>query len=493
MSTHEDPTSRPAVPAADEQVVRAFTWRSAFSVAFAFISPIVALYGIFALTFAAAGPAMWWAFVIVLVAQVLVAAVFGELASRWPFAGGVYAWARRLGGETYGWFAGWAYMWTLMIAIGSAAYIANLFVPVVLGVGPFSPGTMVVAAVIFILVGTGLNLLGHVGLKIVAFTALIVELIGSVGIGAYLLIAGREQPFSVIFESHGSGIGSGPWVWSGLAAAMAFVGWAFVGFESAGDIAEEVSDPERAVPRAMLASIALVGVVVLFSALAVILSIPDIDAVMSGESADPVAETIVFHLGEGVVRPLFAMFVFAFLATFVTAQAAASRVMWSFARDGVLPGSDWLKHLSGDAKIPARAILVTGAVPILVVLSSLWGAGYATMALFAIAGFYIAFAFPLVALSRQRLQGTWQPGVFNLGVWGTPLTLIATVWILFQLINIVWPRDAAAPWYITYGVLIMVIILGVLGLAVWWTRRDAIARAEEVIEAEAASSGTSPR
>lgn len=468
-----------------ESLKRSFTWRSAFSVAFAFISPIVALYGIFALTFAAAGPAMWWAFAIVLVFQVLFAASLGEIASRYPFAGGVYAWARRLGGETYGWFAGWAYLWTLMIAIGSAAYIAMLFLPVVLGIEPFDSTTQVIASIIFILVGTGLNLLGHIGLKIVAVGALVVELIGSVGIGIWLLLFGREQNFSVIFDSFGSGFGSGPWIWSGLAAAMAFVGWSFVGFESAGDIAEEVKDPHRAVPRAMLTSIVVVGLVVLFSCLALILAIPDIAAVLSGSSTDPVADTIIFHIGDGVVRPLFAMFVFAFFATFVVAQAAASRVLWSFARDDVVPASGWLKHVTGSSRIPARAVIVTGIVPILVVLLSLWGAGYSTLVLFAIAGFYIAFAFPLVALTRERLGGRWKKGVWNLGRWGTPVTIVATVWVLFELVNISWPRDDSAPWYIKWGVVIMLIVLGGLGLIVWASRRDQIRNAELEIEEDA--------
>ena len=468
-----------------ESLKRSFTWRSAFSVAFAFISPIVALYGIFALTFFAAGPAAWWAFLIVLIFQILVAVSLGEIASRYPFAGGVYAWARRLGGETYGWFAGWAYLWTLMIAIGSAAYIAMLFLPVVLGIEPFDSTTQVVAAIVFILVGTGLNLLGHIGLKIVAVGALVVELIGSVGIGIYLLFFGREQDFSVIFDSYGSGIGSGPWLWSGLAAAMAFVGWAFVGFESAGDIAEEVKDPHRSVPKAMVVSILVVGVVVLFSGLALILAIPDIVAVLSGESADPVADTIIFHIGEGIVRPLFAMFVFAFLATFVAAQAAASRVLWSFSRDDVVPASGWLKKLSGSSRIPARAVIVTGIVPILVVLLSLWGAGYSTLVLFAIAGFYIAFAFPLIALTRERLRGNWKRGVWNIGAWGTPVTVVATVWVLFELIYISWPRDDTAPWYIQWGVVIMLIVLGGLGLIVWASRREQIRNAEMEIEEDA--------
>lgn len=456
-----------------DAVPRVFDWKSAFSLAFAFISPIVALYGIFFLVFLAAGPASWWAFAIVLAAQVLVAAVFGQLASKWPFAGGVYAWTKRLLGPTAGWFAGWAYMWTLMIAIGSAAYIAMLFVPVVLGIEAFDPASQVIWASVFIAVGTLLNLLGTKVLKAVAVVAVIIEVIGSVGLGAYLLLFKQTQPISVIFESAGSGYGEGPWIWSGLLAAVAFVGWAFVGFESAGDIAEEVKDPEKSVPKAMIFSILIVGSVVLFSALAVILSMPaDISA--PGASPDPVADTIIHHLGAEVVAPLFGMFVIAFMATFVTAQAAASRVIWGFARDNMLPGSKGLTKLTKGTKIPANAILVTAVVPVLVVLTSLLGAGYSVLVLFAIAGFYVSFAFPVLGLAKRQLDGTWEPHVFNLGKWSKPVTLLASAWLLFELVNIAWPRDTASPWYIQYGVVIIVVVITLIGLVFYSARKQQI-------------------
>ena len=71
--------------------------------------------------------------------QLLVAMVFAELASRWPYEGSLYQWSRRLIHETYGWFAGWAYMWTLMITMVAVAYGAAGFVPIVLDIDPFEP------------------------------------------------------------------------------------------------------------------------------------------------------------------------------------------------------------------------------------------------------------------------------------------------------------------------------------------------------------------
>lgn len=461
---------------------KVFNWRTAFSIAFAFISPIVALYGIFVLVFAAAGPASWWAFAAVMVAQIIVATVLALMASKWPFAGGVYAWARRIGGRTFGWFAGWAYMWTLMIAIGSAAFIATLFIPAVIGVPAFDTPTQVMVALGFIVVGTVLNLLGQKVLKFVGIAAVIIELVGSVGIGAYLLIFNQEQPITVIFDSFGSGYGAGPWIWSGFAAAVAFVGWSFVGFESAGDIAEEVENPERSVPKAMILSITIVGAVVLFSALAIILSIPSIPAVMDGTSPDPVADTIIFHLGEGVVAPLFAMFVLAFLATFVTAQAAASRVIWGFARDKMIPGAGVLSKLAGKNKSPLAAIIVTAVVSGLVVLTSLWGTGYNTLVLFAIEGFYIAFAFPILGLLRSQLKRTWVPGQFTLGRWEFPLTLIAAIWVLFEMVNIAWPRDSEAPWYSQWGVVLITVIIGLIGVIAYSSNRRHILSADVSVD-----------
>ncbi len=52
-----------------------------------------------------------------LVGQLLVCGVFGNLVSKWPLQGSVYAWSRELIGPRYGWFTGWAYSWGLTLAL----------------------------------------------------------------------------------------------------------------------------------------------------------------------------------------------------------------------------------------------------------------------------------------------------------------------------------------------------------------------------------------
>lgn len=266
-----------------EGLKREFSLWAIFALAFAFISPIVALYGIFAFSITSAGPAAWWGFFIVLAGQLLVAAVFAELASRWPYEGSLYQWSRRLFHEGYGWFAGWAYMWTLMITMVAVSYGAAGFVPVVLGIDPFEPGTQLLVALAFLLFGTLMNLASRNILKAFMVGSIAAEVIGSIGIGTVLLFFHNEQPLSSVFESAGAGQGPGGYVWAGLFAAVGFIGWTYVGFETAASVAEETPEPRRDVPKAIILSLVTVAAVVTYAALALILAIPDFGAVISGD------------------------------------------------------------------------------------------------------------------------------------------------------------------------------------------------------------------
>jgi amino acid transporter len=462
---------------------REFSLWSTFALAFAFISPIVALYAIFAFAFAAGGPAAWWGFWIVLAGQLLVAFVFAELASKWPYEGSVYQWARRLRNETYGWFTGWAYMWTLAIAMAAVAYGAAGFFPVVLDIDPFTPGTQLVVAVALIAFVTVVNTAGRRWMKIFVAASICAEVIGSLGIGTVLLFFHHENPVSSLFSSEGAAYGSGPYVWSGLLAAMAFIGWAFVGFESAAAISEEVEEPRRDVPRAIILSLVIVAAVVMYSALALILAIPDFGAVISGEVADPVAATIAAQLGDGITRPLFALFIIGFTAALIALQAGCSRVMWSFARDGVLPASGFLRRLSKNDRLPINAIVVAGLIAAAVMLSTQSEDLYLTLVNFTTGGFYIGFGLPVFAALAARMSGRFEAGPWNLGHWGYPVTVGAAVWVAFELVNIAWPRATDLPWYQEYGVIVMIVVIGVLGVLAYLPARSRIVAEETRLRA----------
>lgn len=482
MSTHAAVLTRDP----DTELKREFSLWSAFALAFAFISPIVALYAIFGFAFVAAGPSMWWAFLIVLLGQLLVAAAFAELASKWPYEGAIYQWARRLRGESYGWWAGWAYIWTLVLAVAAVCYGAAGFVPVVLDIEPFSPGVQLLVAIGFIVLVSIINTIGRGAMKVFVALSISAEVIGSVGVGIVLLLFHRENSFSSLFESAGAGTGPGGYIWSGLLAAVAFVGWAFVGFETAGAISEEVREPRRAVPKAIMASLVIVAAVVMFAALGIILAIEDFGRVIAGEVADPVAETVTAQLGSGVTRPLFFLFIIGFMASALALQASASRMLYSFGRENVLPASGFLRKLSATDRLPINAIIVAGLMGALLLVSTQSEDIYLTLISFTVGGFYVAFAFPVVATLLARLGGRFTAGPWNLGGLGLPIAAAASAWAIFEFVNIAWPRAKELPWYQEYGVLLMVLVIGLLGLVFYMAKRREIAESDARLKARMA-------
>lgn len=455
---------------APDRLSRGFSFRSALSLAFADVSPIAAVYAIFTLGLFAAGPKFFWAFPIVLIGQLLVAAVFGELASRWPYAGSVYQWSRHVQGTTAGWVAAWAYMWGLTIALGTLSYAASGFLLQIFGIAEPSRWQTATVAVIIIAFGTGVNMVGRQVLKVMVAVSITCEIVGSVGLGIVLLVFYRENPFSALFSSAGIP-DAAAWTSGPMLLAIAFVGWSFLGFEAAGSVAEEVENPERNVPKAIIFGLLLVGVVVMFSSAALILAIPNLDDVVAAQTGDVVAETLTVHLGAGVTKPLLAMFVIGFISSFLAVQAAVSRCIWGAARDRSLPGSRVLGGLGGPERLPVNAIALTAVVAIVFILLA-GSEFYSVLVNFNIIGFYIAFGVPVIGAAIARLTGKWKPGAFSLGRWGAPVTYIASLWVIFETVNVAWPRtQPGQPWYINWASVITTVALAIVGAAVYLTVR----------------------
>ena len=470
-----DPTPETTATRAESPstLSRGFSFRSALALAFADVSPIAAVYAIFTLGLFAVGPKFFWAFPVVLIGQLLVAGVFGELASRWPYAGSVYQWSRHVRGTTWGWVAAWAYMWGLTIALGTLSYAASGFLLQIFGVTEPSRWGTATVAIVIIALGTLVNIVGRQVLKVMVIASIACEVVGSVGLGIVLLVFYRENPFSALFSSAGIPDAE-TWTSGPMLLAVAFVGWSFLGFEAAGSIAEEVEDPERNVPKAIIFGLLLVGLVVMFSSAALILAIPNLDQVVASQAGDVVSETLTTHLGAGVTKPLLAMFVIGFISSFLAVQAAVSRCIWGAARDRSLPGSKVLGKLAGPERLPVNAIALTAIVAVVFILLA-GSQFYNILVNFNIIGFYIAFGVPVIGAAIARLTGKWTPGPFNLGRWGAPVTYAASLWIIFETVNVAWPRtQPGQPWFINWASVLTTVVLAVVGAAVYLTVRRTI-------------------
>ncbi len=457
---------------------RDFTLWSAFSLAFAYISPIVATYGVFALALPLVGPGYWLLIPIAVLGQMLVALVLGEVASRHPLEGSLYAWAGRLLGPAYGWFTGWAYIWTVLIALVTVAVGATQFWGAALAIDVSAKSSLIIGSVIVIAFATISNLLSRRVLKVMIAVSIAAEVVGSIGLGVTLLFFYDVNPISVVFDN-GVG-GSGGWSMSAVLLGIGLAGWSFLGFESSGAIGEEVQDARRNVPKALRYSLLAIAAIVLFSTLSLILSIPNLGAVLAGEDPDPVGTALTTHLGETVTRLAFAVFAIGFTACALGLQTGLSRVIWAFARDRALPASGWLSRLSERERIPARAVAVTAVLPLPIFF--LTGSSvYAVLVGYTIGGWYLTFALVMVAALIARRRGTWQAGPFSLGRWSLAVGIAALVWAVFETINVAWPREAISgpDWYLKWAVVLVVALLAVIGWIVYASVRRQIVPYEE--------------
>lgn len=463
---HPGPDPTPPVPTGPGQMKREFTIWSAFTLAFVFVSPIVAMYGIFGIGLVSIGPGFWWGWVITLLGQLTVAIAFGVLASRWPYAGGVYQWSRRLLGRTYGWFAGWAYTWALTIALASVSYSGAVFLALLVGADHGSTVALTGFAVGLLVVTTVINIMGRGAVKVVSLLCIVAEVLGSVGIAVWLLVFDREQSPGIVFDGLASDPGT-PLMMTPFMMAVAFAGWSFLGFESASSIAEEVENPKRAVPIAIVGSLVGVALVILFTSFAIITAIPDVGRLVADGAVDPVIAVLSAHLPAPVITGVLAMFVIAFLASLVAIQAAVSRVIWANAREGELPAAGWLSKLSGTSLLPRRAILVVGLTAVLLFVPLQNEYIYAVLVACTTVGFYLAFLFPVLGLAIARLSRRWDPTErLFLGRTGLVIAWAALAWLVFEIVNVLWPRESPERWLVNWAPVIGFVAMAVLGWVV---------------------------
>ncbi|SDI06081.1 APC family permease [Pseudomonas panipatensis] len=433
-----------------------------FALGFTYLSPVVGVYTIFGLCLAAGGPPMFWSYLLVGLGQMLVCLIFCEVVSQFPISGGVYPWARRLVGKRWAWMVGWIYSCSLCVTIAAVALGAGPYIATLLGFEA-NPATNTLVGLSLTLMATLLNLSGTKLLARVAMFGFLCELIGAIVIGGYLLIFERHQPLSVLFNTFDIRIDGSYWP-AFLTASLAGM-FLYYGFEACGDVAEETPNPSRRIPKAMRMTIWIGGGASMFAALALILAVPDMAAVISGADKDPM--TTIFDGAFGVLgaRMVMAVILVSFVSCVLSLQAAASRLLYSYARDEMVMGSGLLKRLSPNTHVPTAALITCGVIPAtIVVLGYFLQNSIATVVSFAAIGIYLAFQMIVSGALFARMRG-WKPaGAFTLGIWGWPVNIAALAYGLMAIVNMSWPRTPDAPWYINYGIILTGSIVIGLGL-----------------------------
>lgn len=304
-----------------------------------------------------AGDASWLSFLMALVVATFTALTYAELGGRFPKSAGESWFAEQaFGSKRFALALGWV---VLCSGVLSLATMSLAFAGYLTGL---APGVPVVAAVIAVL--ALLAFINFRGIRessaanILATTIELAGLLIVVVVGAlFLCKTGAEAPAQPPAPASTA-------TWSSVARGGALAFFAFIGFEDMVKVAEEVKDPERNMPRAILLSLFVTGVVYL---VVVVIATRVVEPSALAESDAPLL-TVVEQAEPRIPTSLFGL-----IALFAVANTAllnfimGSRLLYGMARQGLLPS--WLGRVHRTRRTPHWAILAVLVASLVLALS----------------------------------------------------------------------------------------------------------------------------
>ena len=244
-----------------------------------------------------------------------------------------------------------------------------------------------------------------------------------------------------------------------LAAALSGL-FLFYGFEACGDVAEEVADPTRRIPRAMILTILVGGVSGFLSYAGYVLAAPDLAAIVAGEDVDPIPSILESSLGTVGSKVFLVVTVVAFISCVLSLQAAGSRLLYAFARDRMLPASGWLAARPERHAVPTNALLVVCVVPALICLFVFWRPeSLARVTAFAVS----ASTSPSRPSCSPRCgSGSWAGAPRACGTWrsaGFVVNVLALAYGIFAIVLLIKPAPGTGAfldrWIVAIGLVIV--------------------------------------
>jgi amino acid transporter len=193
--------------------------------------------------------------------------------------------------------------------------------------------------------------------------------------------------------------------WSGIVQGGALAFFAFIGFEDMVNVAEEVKRPERNLPLALLAAVALSGVLYMVIATVALQVVP---ASELAASSAPLLE-VVRRAAPGLPPWIFALIpVFAVTNTALLNFVTASRLLYGMSRQELLPA--WLGEVHPRRRTPHLAIGIIFVVALAIAWSgSLTALAGVTSGLVMIVFFLVNASLTLIQLREPGQSGFRAP------------------------------------------------------------------------------------
>ncbi|ARC57905.1 putative transporter [Frondihabitans sp. 762G35] len=305
----------------------------------------------------AAGPLLLVGLVVAAFVAYCNATSSAQLAARYPTSGGTYVYGRERLGEWPGFVAGWSFV------IGKTASCAAMALTVAAALVPAAWQKPV--AVLALLSMAALNWFGITRTARLTRVIVVVVLV-VLGVAVVAALAGQHRGWGAGGAGGSSAAGSVP----GILQAAGFLFFAFAGYARVATLGEEVIDPRRTIPRAILLALAIT--VVVYGVVGVVLLVV-VGADGIAHTATPLVDAVAAGRFAALAPIVRAGAALAALGALLALLAGVSRTTLAMARNRDLPG--WLGPVHPVHRVPHHAeIAVAVAASVLVLTVDLRGA-----------------------------------------------------------------------------------------------------------------------
>ncbi|MBD8874147.1 amino acid permease [Rhodanobacter sp. DHB23] len=375
---------------------------------------------------------------------------YAELGSRRPYAGGIYLYIREAFGSLPGFLFGWAM--ALINYPGSVAAVATTFadyfckaldlpLPWVKPVG--------VAAIVFIV---GVNLTGIRAGAMMQNIFAVLKLAAIAMLVAVGLVLAHGHLGGVLATDTVHPVPGGAFV-----GALLPVLFTYGGFHYLNDLAGEVRDPQRTLPRALL--LGMLGVVLAY-VLANVAYLTGLGHAGLAASSAPAADLMRRLFGEAGAKVMAVGIACSTFGYCSIAIAGGARVMQTMGADGMLFRA--VGYIDPRTRTPQVALAVLGAWTVVLVL---WG-NFGQLVDYTAVGEWLGHAVGIGTLFWYRWKFVDEPAPYRVPLFPLmPLVFVLTVTGVIVATAISSPHDA--------GMSLLIIALGapVYWLWQWWQRR----------------------
>ncbi|KAJ5975504.1 amino acid transporter [Penicillium waksmanii] len=394
--------------------------------------------------------------------------LLSELASMAPTSGGQYHWCAMLAPSSTMKFSSYITGWLAVIgwqaAFASTAYLCGTEIQgaAILAYETYNAeawqGTLIMWA--SLLLALGVNLVGGKFLPRLENLILVVHILGFFGIMIPLTYMSDHKTKEEVFTQFLNG---GNFASQGLSWFVGMTGcvFAFAGGDAAVHMAEEVANASRAIPCAIMLSVAINGSLGFGMLIAMLFCSGNIDDALNSPTGYPYIE--IFHQATGSVPGALAMLSICLIIggfSVIGMLAATSRQFWSFARDRGVPGWRLWSQVS-SRHLPTYSVYLTMTVAWLLGLINIGSAvALNDITSMAVSGLYTSYLVVAVLLLYRRCRGdiaaydenaetvinvpgaplVWGP--FRVpGIWGILVNIYACIYMVIVIFFSFWPSE----------------------------------------------------